>query len=396
MPSKISKRLESLIQRKQDAIEINNYEKYIPLFNIAIRFLKKQDKVLMYGGTAINSIMPKRYKFYRSTELPDLDLFSTRGIGLANDLVDEFKKRGYPLATMQEALHIGTYKVIVDGVPIADISNVSQNVFNCFYTDSLIGDLGLRVCNPEFLRSTLYVLLSQPQDSHRWGKVIERLVTFNKVFPVKASIALRYLKLDTPTSTTHLTESSVRTFAKEHDLVWMGPSILQDILKLEPKWETRLKNIPINIPYLFLVNKNAYQIAHRFVKEHPELNLTVGKSTEESDFMQKHTNVYHNNNIVLTITELNNCLSYAKHLNSKITSFSTLLRILYEYYFSELNGYYLAWIHLLIAIEQRHSKSKSNLIQIINTDCNGPAVGIFTLKRKRFQRILENKIRSKS
>jgi len=52
------------LKKKQDSIQQHQYEKYISLFEIAIKFLKKQDRVLMYGGTAINSLMPKRYKFY--------------------------------------------------------------------------------------------------------------------------------------------------------------------------------------------------------------------------------------------------------------------------------------------------------------------------------------------
>jgi len=396
MPSKLSKNLEHLIEKKQEAIQQQQYEKYIQLFEIAIEFLKKQDKVLMYGGTAINSLMPKRYKFYGSTELPDLDLFSTRAVGLANDLIREFKKKGYELASVQEALHIGTYKVLVNGVVIADISHVSPTIFERLNTDSVIGDIGLRVCNPEFLRSTLYVILSQPQDSHRWNKVIERIISFNKVFPPKSKVALHYLSVEMKQQQS-VPEKIIRDFAKEQQLIWTGESILKEILKLQPNWYEKLKDISSPIPYVFLVEENANKTAHLFVKQYPELNLIVGKSVEEEEFMQKHTHVYHKGKIVVTFSQLNNCLSYTEYKNSSVASFATLLRVLYEFYFNTMNDAFLAWIHLIIAIELKHYISKHKLLQVVNTECVGPVIGLFTLRRERFKRMIKkNKIHYKS
>lgn len=398
MPIKLSDDLESLIQRKQKDIEVNKYEKYIELFNIAIKFLKKQEKVLLYGGTAINSIMPTRYKFYRATELPDLDLFSTRAIGLANDLVREFKRKGYELSTVQEALHIGTYKVLVNGVTITDISHVSPSVFTRLQKDSIVGDLGLPVCNPEFLRSTLYVLLSQPQDSHRWSKVIERLITFNTVFPPKIKVALHYLKIDMKTALPiPPIEAIVRTFANKHNLIWTGEPMLKEILKIEPKWYKKLESVSSPIPYILLVQDNANQMAHAFAKQHPELKLKVGHSMEEEEFIQKHTSLTYQGRPILTFIQLNNCLSYTHFKDSNIASFSTLLRLLYEFYFNSQDEAYLAWIHLLIGIGIKHYSSKLKLLQVVNTDCEGPAVGLFTLRRERFERMVEkNKIQYKS
>lgn len=396
MPSKLSKNLEHLIEKKQEAIQEHQYDKYINLFDIAIQFLKKQDKVLMYGGTAINSLMPKRYKFYGDTELPDLDLFSTRAVGLANDLIREFKKNGYQLASVQEALHIGTYKVLVNGVVIADISHVSPTIFDRLNTDSVVGDIGLRVCNPEFLRSTLYVILSQPQDSHRWTKVIERIISFNKVFPPKSKVALHYLSVEMKEQLT-LPEKIIREFAKEHQMIWTGESILKEILKLQPKWYGKIKDVSSPVPYTFLVEENANKMAHLFAKQHPELELSVGKSNDEEEFIQKHTHVYHKGKIVVTFVQLNNCLSYTKYKNSTVASFSTLLRILYESYFNTMNDAYLAWIHLLIAIELKHYLSKHKLLQVVNTECSGPVIGLFTLRRERFKRMIKkNKIHYKS
>ena len=48
------------------------------------KFLKEK-KLVCYGGTAINNILPKRDQFYKPSEFPDYDFFS-------NDALNHAKK----------------------------------------------------------------------------------------------------------------------------------------------------------------------------------------------------------------------------------------------------------------------------------------------------------------
>ena len=77
---KIDRELEKITDisnLKQDEINKQNYEKYYYLFELAFKVLRKH-KVLLYGGTAINEILPKRYKIYGEYELPDIDVYCTK------------------------------------------------------------------------------------------------------------------------------------------------------------------------------------------------------------------------------------------------------------------------------------------------------------------------------
>ena len=61
------------------------------IFNIIEDFIK-QKKLICYGGTAINNILPKKAQFYnKNFEVPDYDVFSKNALKDAKELVDLFK-----------------------------------------------------------------------------------------------------------------------------------------------------------------------------------------------------------------------------------------------------------------------------------------------------------------
>ena len=83
MNSEQNKILKKEIQILQDAIEEASKKKkniikstiIKKIFNILEQFLKSK-KLICYGGTAINNILPKNQQFYdRNIELPDYDFF---------------------------------------------------------------------------------------------------------------------------------------------------------------------------------------------------------------------------------------------------------------------------------------------------------------------------------
>ena len=76
---KADKRLGTKLIRKPEVQEI---------IYIVETFLRKK-KRMCYGGTAINSLLPKEDQFYdKSAELPDYDFFSPDALKDAKDLVE--------------------------------------------------------------------------------------------------------------------------------------------------------------------------------------------------------------------------------------------------------------------------------------------------------------------
>jgi hypothetical protein len=147
----------------------------------------KDEKLICYGGTAINNILPKSDQFYdMNKEIPDYDFFSSNALKDAKKLADIYKKEGYVEIEAKAGQHYGTYKVFVNFTPIADITQVNHKLFNTLFRESIVIK-GIRYLPPNMLRMSMYLELSRPAgDISRWEKVLKRLTLLNDNYPLKA------------------------------------------------------------------------------------------------------------------------------------------------------------------------------------------------------------------
>ena len=74
---KEKKLLEKVISTKQYK-ELQSDEKQ-KLIGIVEKFLRDK-KLVCYGGTAINNLLPPSKQFYKNTEFPDYDFFSPNAL----------------------------------------------------------------------------------------------------------------------------------------------------------------------------------------------------------------------------------------------------------------------------------------------------------------------------
>jgi len=156
------------------------------IIDIVETFLRKK-KLVAYGGTAINAILPKKDQFYnKDLELPDYDFFSPEALNDAKELCDEYVKQGFSEVEGKAGVHEGTYKVYVNFIPVADVTFLHQGIFDIIQRDA-VKVSGILYAPPNYLRMSMYLELSRPQgDVSRWEKVLKRLVLLNKNYPLKA------------------------------------------------------------------------------------------------------------------------------------------------------------------------------------------------------------------
>ena len=84
------------------------------MIEIVEDFLRKK-KLICYGGTAINNILPDQDKFYdKDVEIPDYDFFSNNAMEDAIELADIYSKEGFDEVEAKSGVHKGTYKVFVN------------------------------------------------------------------------------------------------------------------------------------------------------------------------------------------------------------------------------------------------------------------------------------------
>ena len=142
-------------------------------------------KLICYGGTAINNILPKSVQFYnKDVEIPDYDFFSPNAMDDSKELADIYYNSGYIDVEAKAGMHYGTYKVFVNFIPIADITQLVTPLYKSIYRDSIkVG--GIHYTPPNYLRMSMYLELSRPDgDSSRWEKVLKRLNLLNKYRPM--------------------------------------------------------------------------------------------------------------------------------------------------------------------------------------------------------------------
>jgi hypothetical protein len=147
----------------------------------------RETRCVCYGGTAINNLLPTSKQFYNlETQVPDYDMYSPTPIQHAKMLADIYKKRGFAYVEAKSGVHLGTYKVYVDFMPMADITHMEKSLFKAVSKSAILKN-GIYYADPNLLRQSMYVELSRPNgDIERWNKVLPRLASLNEEYPMSS------------------------------------------------------------------------------------------------------------------------------------------------------------------------------------------------------------------
>jgi hypothetical protein len=180
-----------ILRNAVDLVEKRKGEKVIQdpkvqkIISIVEKFIADK-KLVCYGGTAINNILPEDAQFYnKDVELPDYDFYSDNALDHAKELADIYYKAGYEDVEAKSGVHHGTYKVFVNFTGIADITQMEPNLFKAISRDAIVKK-DIRYAPPDFLRMAMYLELSRPDgDVSRWEKVQKRLTLLNTHYPLK-------------------------------------------------------------------------------------------------------------------------------------------------------------------------------------------------------------------
>ena len=180
-----------ILRNAVDLVEKRKGEKVIQdpkvreIISIVEKFIADK-KLVCYGGTAINNILPEDAQFYnKDVELPDYDFYSNNALDNAKELADIYYKAGYEDVEAKSGVHHGTYKVFVNFTGIADITQMESELFKAISRDAIIKK-DIRYAPPDFLRMAMYLELSRPDgDVSRWEKVQKRLTLLNTHYPLK-------------------------------------------------------------------------------------------------------------------------------------------------------------------------------------------------------------------
>jgi len=364
--------------------KIVNTSEIKSILKIVEDFLIKK-KLMCYGGTAINNILPTYDQFYnRDAEIPDYDFYSPDALNDAKELTDIYYKLGYTDAEAKAGVHYGTYKVYVNFIPIADITQLEPNLYKSLFKESLLV-AGIRYVPANFLRMGMYLELSRPAgDVSRWEKVLKRLTLLNKHYPLKSS-KCESIDFQRKMSVNDDMKSKIYLTSRDtlinNGVVFFGGYAYslysQYISNKESRSKTRKHS-----PDFDVLSDDIDKTALILQEQLQELGATNIKSVEHAplgEILPRRIQVVVGDETIAFIYEPIACHNYnvinVKNTSVKVATIDTILSFYLGFTYLNLPEYdadrLLCMSSYLFHVQEKNRLSQKGLLKRFNIDCFG-------------------------
>lgn len=391
---------------KAQGKKIANSDQIKKMIQILEDFLSRK-KLICYGGTAINNILPKYAQFYdKEIEVPDYDFFSPNALDDAVELADIYYKAGYTEVEAKSGVHQGTYKVFVDFIPMADITYIHPELFKNLGKET-ISTAGIKYCPPNFLRMNMYLELSRPAgDVSRWEKVLKRLTLLNTYYPMKVDQSCATIdfqrKLDSHVEDSEQIYLIVRDAFTEMGVVFFGGYASSLYSKYMPSEQKRLVK---KIPDFDVLYDNPEKCA-LIIKERLENSgfkkVTTIEHAEFGEIIPRHIEIKVDKEIIAFIYEPIACHNYNTirigNQEVNVATIDTILSLYLAFMFSSAPYYYkdriLCMAQFLFSVEEQNRLEQRGLLKRFSNSCYGtqPTLeSIRALKAEKFKELAGKK-----
>jgi hypothetical protein len=374
--------------------------------DIVERFLREKKRVC-YGGTAINSILPPKLRFYDpQRDLPDYDFFTPEPEKDIQSLVRKLQKAGFLEVNERIGMHKGTHKILVNFLPIADITYLDMEIYKKILERSIV-KAGIHYCDPDFLRMMMYLELSRPKGQvERWKKVYERLILLNTSFPpggcgdkkgnIRRSVAIPG---KVRTALLEFLVAQQRVFAGAAVTAFYQKEVESSSKKKEPTrsltWFTRKRGLFVFISPNLL--SDAIQIAQILGED----NLRFEEKKSDQEMIPSRLVLYYKKKPLALIVQEQACHSYIPVKVKEggtllLASIPTLLTLYYslniftndEWMFQES---ILCLCNKLVEMNNRIIQKGNTILPAFSITCQGYQKGYASLLREKVVRIEEQK-----
>ena len=329
----------------------------------------QESRVLCYGGTAINNLLPKEDQFYDSDYVvPDYDFYSEEPQLHALRLADRFDALGFTNVEVKPGMHLMTFKVFVDFTGVADITYLETPIFTKLWDENLVKDK-IHYVTPNFLRMSMYLELSRPRgDVSRWTKVYDRLMLLNKHYPVGCDTKKRGDRV--PLSDTERTR--IEKVLKTEPVVLIG----FHAAALHAKRRNNTWNVPIDL----LVTPDTFDTyVNTFADILGGEKVKIVEQAAYAELLPRHVDLIEIKSgfLIVRLFESFACHSYHQLRDGiKVASIPTLLQFFFGFVYADahfLEGYDADRI---VCISQRlvdiaHGEGKRRFVLLTPLDCIG-------------------------
>ena len=383
-------------------MELFNSEIMGEIINIVEKFLRDK-KLICYGGTAINNILPKEEQFYNyEIEIPDYDFFSNNALKHCRELADIFCKKGFEDVEAKSGIHEGTFKIFVNYIPVADITQINPLLFKSLQQDSLIIN-GIYYTPPNYLRMSMYLELSRPAgDVTRWEKVLKRLILLNKYYPIKGNKCEK-LKIQrqfegSNSRAKKIFEISKQSFIDQGLVFFGGYANLLYSKYMPENFKKKIKPIP-DFDILSEEPLKSARILKEKLIDNNFNNIQIFKGKYFDEVIPEHYEIRVEGDTIAFIYKPLGCHSYNKiKIDGKIIKIATIDTMLSFYLaFIYANRLYfdknriLCMAELLFKVQAKHRLSQKGLLKRFSTNCYGVQKTLTSIRAEKTNKFLKLK-----
>ena len=369
----------------------------------------RDKKLICYGGTAINNILPLDDQFYdKNTDVPDYDFFSMNAVLDAKELADIYLRKGYSDVEAKSGVHKGTYKVFVNFIPVADITYLIPDIYKSLKKDAVKVN-GLSYAPPNFLRMGMYLELSRPDgDVSRWEKVLKRLVLLNKNYPIKNtkcnSVSFQR-DFEGESGDRETIYYTIRDSIIDQGLVFFGGFASTMYSKYMPiKQRKQLQTIP-DFDVLTEDPETTSTILKERLSEKGYVNVKIVKKAPIGELIDTHYEIVVDQETLCILYKPNACHSYnVVYLGKKKVKIATIDTML-SFYLAFLYAnrpYYdperlLCMSEYLFIVQSKNRLKQKGLLKRFTTNCYGKQETMEDIRASKANKFkeLQNKRNSK-
>lgn len=373
----------------------------VKMINILENFLRRK-KLICYGGTALNNIMPKQDKFYnKDIEIPDYDFFSTNALEDTKELCNIYVNEGFIEVEGKPGMHHGTFKVFVNFIPIADITFLQKDIFNAVKKES-ISVAGINYAAPNFLRMSMFLELSRPEgDNSRFEKVLKRLNLLNKNYPITSKNCGEVdfqRDMEDKTNENEIFDNIKNTLI-DQGVVFFGGYALSLYSNYMPKHlQKQFKKYPD-----FDVLSEEPLIVSQIIKERLSdsgiKNVKIVKKNAIGEIIANHYEVKIGNDTVVFIYEPMACHSYneikVQGKDVKIATIDTILSFYLAFLYASRDYYdtdrIICMAQYLFKVQQENRLKQKGLLRRFSISCYGHQQTIEEIRAAKAEKFLELK-----
>ena len=383
--------------------KIANSDDVKKIISIVEDFLMKK-KLVCYGGTAINAILPKFAQFYnKDIEVPDYDFFSNHALEHAKELADIYFEAGYTDVEAKSGVHPGTYKVFVNFIPVADITYLEKDIFDAIQKDS-VRRSGILYAPPNYLRMGMYLELSRPQgDVSRWEKVFKRLNLLNKYYPLKTSMNCETVDFQRGMETNEKESSKiyfiVRDALIDQGVVFFGGYASSLYSRYMPKTQ---KKLIMQIPDFDVLSEEPERTANivsEHLNEYGYKNIKIVKHAAIGEIIPERYEVRVGKDTLAFIYKPIGCHSYNTiNINDKeinVATIDTMLSFYLAFIYADKPFPYfnkeriLCMAEFLFNVEQENRLEQRGLLKRFSLECYGKQPTLETIRAEKAEKFKE-------